>query len=160
MQGMDADSPSKPFGGSEEFTFTPDGRSIVFTARLAGAQEPWSTDFDLYVVPIQGSGAPSLITLDNRAWDTGPVFSPDGRTLAYLAMARPGYESDRFRIVLKSWPDGDARVLTEDWDRSPGSITWSPDGRTILATAGNIGNVSLFAIDVRTGDARSLAVVR
>ncbi len=156
MQGMDADSPSKPFGGSEEFTFTPDGRSIVFTARLAGAQEPWSTDFDLYVVPIQGSGAPSLITLDNRAWDTGPVFSPDGRTLAYLAMARPGYESDRFRIVLKSWPDGDARVLTEDWDRSPGSITWSPDGRTILATAGNIGNVSLFAIDVRTGDARVL----
>ncbi len=156
MQGMDADSPSKPFGGSEEFTFTPDGRSVVFTARLAGAREPWSTDFDLYVVPIQGSGAPSLITLDNRAWDTGPVFSPDGRTLAYLAMARPGYESDRFRIVLKSWPDGEARVLTEDWDRSPGSITWSPDGRTILATAGNIGNVSLFAIDVRTGDARVL----
>ncbi|MGD2218347.1 MAG: S9 family peptidase, partial [Gemmatimonadales bacterium] len=152
MQGMDADSPSKPFGGSEEFSFTPDGRSIVFTARLAGAQEPWSTDFDLYVVPIQGSGAPSLVTIDNRAWDTGPAFSPDGRTLAYLAMARPGYESDRFRIVLKSWPDGEVRVLTEGWDRSPGSITWSPDGRTILATAGNIGNVSLFAIDVRTGD--------
>jgi len=156
MQGMDADSPSKPFGGSEEFTFTPDGRSIVFTARLAGAQEPWSTDFDLYVVPVHGSGAPSLITIDNRAWDTGPVFSPDGRTLAYLAMARPGYEADRFRIVLKSWPDGEARVLTEDWDRSPGSIAWSPDGRTILATAGNIGNVSLFAIDARTGDARVL----
>jgi dipeptidyl aminopeptidase/acylaminoacyl peptidase len=154
MQGMDADSPSKPFGGSEEFSFTPDGRSIVFSARLAGAQEPWSTDFDLYVAPIEGSGAPSLVTIDNRAWDTGPVFSPDGRTLAYLAMARPGYESDRFRIVLKSWPDGEARVLTEDWDRSPGSITWSPDGRTILATAGNIGNVSLFAIDVRSGDAR------
>jgi dipeptidyl aminopeptidase/acylaminoacyl peptidase len=156
MQGMDADSPSKPFGGSEEFTFTPDGRSIVFTARLAGAQEPWSTDFDLYVVPIHGSGAPSLITIDNRAWDTGPVFSPDGRTLAYLAMARPGYEADRFRIVLKSWPDGEPRVLTEDWDRSPGSIGWSPDGRTILATAGNIGNVSLFGIDVRTGDTRVL----
>jgi dipeptidyl aminopeptidase/acylaminoacyl peptidase len=156
MQGMDADSPSKPFGGSEEFTFTPDGRSIVFTARVAGAEEPWSTDFDLYVVPIQGGGSPSLITIDNRAWDTGPVFAPDGRTLAYLAMARPGYESDRFRIVLKSWPDGEPRVLTEGWDRSPGSITWSPDGRTILATASNIGNVSLFAIDVRTGDARVL----
>ncbi|UCF18397.1 MAG: S9 family peptidase [Gemmatimonadota bacterium] len=156
MQGLDADCPSKPFGGSEEFTFTPDGRSIVFTARLAGREEPWSTDFDLYVVPVDGSAAPGLITLDNRAWDTGPVFSPDGSTLAYLAMARPGYEADRFRVVLKPWPDGEARVLTEDWDRSPGSLSWSPDGQTILATAGNLGNVSLFAIDVEDGDARVL----
>ncbi|UCC73776.1 MAG: S9 family peptidase [Gemmatimonadota bacterium] len=156
MKGMNADSPSKPFGSSEEFTFTPDSRSIVFTARLAGGQEPWSTDFDLYVVPIHGSGAPSLITIDNRAWDTGPVFSPDGKTLAYLAMARPGYEADRFRIVLMSWPGGEPRVLTEDWDRSPGSIAWSRDGARILATAGNVGNVSLFAIDAESGEVGTL----
>jgi dipeptidyl aminopeptidase/acylaminoacyl peptidase len=156
MAGMDADSPSKPFGGAEEIAFTPDGNSIVFTARVAGSAEPWSTDFDLYVVPIDGSASPSLVTLDNRAWDTGPVFAPDGRTLAYLAMERPGYESDRFRIVLKGWPDGEARVLAEGWDRSVGSVTWSPDGRTILATAGNLGNVSLFVIEVASGDVRTL----
>jgi dipeptidyl aminopeptidase/acylaminoacyl peptidase len=156
MSGVNGDSPSKPFGGSEEFTFTPDGRSIVFTARIAGDEEPWSTDFDLYVVPIDGSSAPSLITTDNRAWDTGPVFSPDGNTLAYVAMERPGYESDRFRIVLKSWPNGESRVLTEDWDRSAGGITWSPDSRTILVTAQNVGNVSLFAIDVGSGRVRTL----
>jgi dipeptidyl aminopeptidase/acylaminoacyl peptidase len=156
MKGMDADSPSKPFGGPEEIAFTPDGNSIVFTARVAGRAEPWSTDFDLYVVPIDGSAAPALITLDNRAWDTGPAFSPDGKTLAYLAMERPGYESDRLRIVLKPWPDGEARVLTQDWDRSVGSIAWSPEGKTILATAGNLGNVSLFAVDVESGDAKLL----
>jgi dipeptidyl aminopeptidase/acylaminoacyl peptidase len=156
MKGMDADSPSKPFGGPEEITFTPDGNSIVFTARVAGPAEAWSTDFDLYVVPIDGSSAPALITLDNRAWDTSPVFTPDGRTLAYLAMRRPGYESDRFRIVLKPWPDGEPRVLTEEWDRSPGSIVWSPDGKTILATAGNLGNVSLFAVDVASGGVKLL----
>ncbi len=156
MKGMDADSPSKPFGGTEEITFTPDGESIVFTARVAGAAEPWSTDFDLYVVPIDGSSAPALLTIDNRAWDTNPVFAPDGKTLAYLAMRRPGYESDRYRIVLKPWPDGEPRVLTEGWDRSPGSIVWSPDGRTILATAGNLGNVSLFAVDVASGSAKLL----
>ena len=156
MRGMDADAPSKPFGGAEEFTFTHDGGSIVFTARQAGREEPWSTDFDLYVVPVDGSAAPALVTVDNRAWDTGPVFSPDGNTLAFVAMERPAYEADRFRIMLKAWPDGETRVLTDDWDRSAGSITWSADSKTILTTAQNLGNVSLFAIDVASGDVETL----
>jgi dipeptidyl aminopeptidase/acylaminoacyl peptidase len=156
MIGMDADSPSKPFGGPEEITFTPDGNSVVFTARVAGRQEPWSTDFDLYVVPVDGSASPSLITVDNRAWDTGPAFSPDGSTLAYMAMNRPGYESDRFRVVLKPWPEGEPRTLTEGWDRSPSSLAWSPDGRRLLATASNLGNVSLFSIDAETGAVTTL----
>ncbi len=154
--GMDADTPSKPFGGAEEFTFTPDSRSLVFTARVAGNEEPWSTDFDLYVVSIDGSAAPRLLTTGNRAWDTGPVFSPDGRALAWLAMERPGFESDRFRVVTMRWPDGEPRVLTEDWDRSPGGVVWSPDGQALLATASNLGQVSLFVIDARRGEVRLL----
>ncbi len=156
MPGMQADSPSKPFGGSEEFTFTSDGKGLVFTARDVGREEPWSTDFDLYYVPVDGSAEPRKITTQNRAWDTNPAFAPDGKTLAFLAMERPGYESDRFRIVLQPWPSGTPRVLTADWDRSPGSIAWSPDGRTLLVTAGNLGNVGLFAIDVRSGQVRTL----
>ena len=158
MKGMDADTPSKPFGGPEEITFTPDGKGIVFTARDAGREEPWSTDFDLYYVPVDGSEPPKCLTEENEAWDTQPVFSPDGKTLAYLAMERPRYEADRFRIVLRSWPDGADRVLTEDWDRSVGSFCWSSDGKTIFATAANLGQRSLFAIDVRTGSVK--AVVR
>jgi dipeptidyl aminopeptidase/acylaminoacyl peptidase len=153
MPRADADSPSKPFGGPEEITFTPDGESIVFTAKMAGREEPWSTNHDLYLVPIDGSRPPTTITGDNPAWDTSPTFSPDGQTLAYLAMARPGYESDRFRIVLKPWPDGDPRVLTQNWDRSPQSIAWSPDGRSLLVTAGNMGQVSLFSVDAGSGSA-------
>ncbi len=151
MQGMDADTPSKPFGGPEEITFTPDGKDLVFTARNVGTEEPWSTDFDLYRVPIDGSKPPACTTEKNQAWDTNPIFSPDGKTLAYLAMARAGYESDRFRIVLRPWPNGKEWVLTENWDRSPSSICWSADGKTIYATANNTGQKSLFAIDVATG---------
>ena len=158
MKGMDADTPSKPFGGSEEINFAPDGKGLVFSARDAGREEAWSTNFDLYLAPTDGSAAPRNLTADNPAWDTGPVFSPDGKTLAYLAMERPGYESDRFRIVLKSWPDGDSRTLTEEWDRSPRSLVWSNDGTTIFANAGNIGQVSLFAIDVASGDVQTVVV--
>lgn len=153
MQNMDADTPSKPFGGPEEITFTPNGKELIFTARDAGRQEAWSTDFDLYCVLVDGSRKPRCFTENNKAWDTNPVFSPDGKTLAYLAMVRAGYESDRFRIILRSWPDGKERALTENWDRSSSAICWSADSKTIYATANNTGQKSLFAIDTTTGEA-------
>jgi dipeptidyl aminopeptidase/acylaminoacyl peptidase len=164
-RGLDGDVPSKPFGGSEEYTFTPDGKGLVFSSRVVGAEEAWSTDFDLYLVPVDGSAAPRVLTDANQAWDTQPHFSPDGKTLAYLAMKRPRFESDRFRIMLMPWssdgsadggPAGPPRDLTEDWDRSPASFLWAPDGKTIYATASNLGNVSLFAVDAGSGEARTL----
>ena len=154
MPGMDADTPSKPFGGPEEITFTPDGKGLVFSARDVGREEPWSTDFDLYYVPIDGSEKPKCITEENEAWDTAPVFSPDGKTLAYFAMSKPRYEADRFRVMLRDWATGKERELAEKWDHSPSSICWSPKGKTIYATAGNIGQKSLFALDVKTGNSK------
>lgn len=151
MRGMDADCPSKPFGGPEEYTFSPDGTELVFSARDAGEREAWSTDFDLYRAPVDGSARPRDLTAANEAWDTSPVFSPDGKTLAYLAMAEPGYESDRRRIVLRGWPDGEPRVLTEEWDRSPGALVWSERGDTLWAVAQDLGRRSLFSIDARSG---------
>jgi len=151
MPGMDADTPSKPFGGPEEITFSPDGNGLVFTARNVGMEEPWSTDFDLYYVPIDGSKPPKCLTEKNEAWDTSPIFSPDGKTMAYLAMSRPRYEADRFKIILYSWLDGKEHILTENWDRSPSPICWSSDSKKIYATAANIGQQSLYSIDVRSG---------
>ena len=156
MHDMDADTPSKPFGGPEEITFTPDGTGIIFTARDVGAKEPWSTDFDLYLAPVDGSESPKCLTQKNEAWDTNPVFSPDGGTLAYLAMARPGYEADRFRIILRQWPGGPQRVLTEEWDRSLSSFCFSGDGQIIYAVAENTGQKSLFAVNVKTGAVRTI----
>jgi len=156
MPGMDADTPSKPFGGPEEITFTPDGKAIIFAARDVGREEPWSTDFDLYHAPIDGSEPPKCLTEENQAWDTNPVFSPDGKTLAYMAMKRSGYESDRFRIVFMPWPKGKKKILTEKWDRSTSSLCWSADSKTIYATAANIGQKSLFAVDVKTGKVKTI----
>jgi dipeptidyl aminopeptidase/acylaminoacyl peptidase len=156
MPAMDADTPNKPFGGTEEIAFTPDGTGLVFAAKDVGREEAWSTDSDLYYVPIDGSAAPRCLTEANKAMDTLPAFSPDGKTLAYAAMARPGYEADRFRIVLRAWPDGQPRVLTEAWDFSVASIGWAKDGAKLLATAPNKGQTSLFAVDAATGKAETL----
>jgi dipeptidyl aminopeptidase/acylaminoacyl peptidase len=152
--GMDADVPSKPFGGVEEIAFTPDGEGIVFSAR-DGEGEAWSTDFDLFDARLDGTGEPRRLT-DNPAWDTHPLFSPDGKTLAYAAMQRAGFEADRFRVVLRDRASGATRVLTDGWDRSPGSLTFAPDGRTLYATADSIGETPLFAIDVASGAVRQV----
>jgi dipeptidyl aminopeptidase/acylaminoacyl peptidase len=154
MAQMDADTPSKPWGGPEEFTFTPDGKEVVFTARDAGRKEAWSTNFDLFRAPIDASKTPTCLTEANPAWDWCPTFSPDGKWLAYLAMKIPGYEADRFRIILRRWPEGESKVLTEAWDRSPTAMAWSSDGKSLYAVAPNLGQTSLFAVDASTGNVR------
>jgi dipeptidyl aminopeptidase/acylaminoacyl peptidase len=151
MKAMDADCPSVPFGGAEEFTFTPDGTAVVFAARDAGRMEAWSTNHDLFLAPVDASAAPRNLTDDNEAADTRPVFSRDGKQLAWLAMSRPGYEADRYRLMVRGWPDGAAREIAPSWDRSPDAIVWSADGKKIYSIATNLGHQSVFEIEVKSG---------
>jgi dipeptidyl aminopeptidase/acylaminoacyl peptidase len=148
---LDGDVPSKPFGDREEYTFSPDGKSIVFGVRVAGKTEAWSTNFDLFQVPAAGGAAPRNLTEDNPAWDAKPSFSPDGKTLAYLAMRKPGFEADRFQLVFMDVATGKKRLVAEKWDRSIADYRWTDDGKAILATADDIGNHRLFSIDAASG---------
>ena len=150
-KGFDGDTPSKPFGDENEFVFTPDGSGIVFSARQAGKSEPWSTNFDLYKVALSAPGQFENLTKDNEAWDTGPVFSPDGKTLAYRAMARPGFEADKYAIFLRDVATGSTRQIAANWDRSADTLQWSADGRTLYTTAGDVGQTRLFAVEVAGG---------
>ncbi len=153
---LDADVPSKPFGDAEEWTFSPDGAQVVFSARVAGKSEPWSTNFDLFVVPTDGSAAPKNLSEQNPAWDTGAVFSPDGKSLAYRAMKRPGFEADRFGVMLRTWPEGQATELAPDWDRSADEMLFSADGKLLFLTAQQLGQTSLFALDLAGGPPRAV----
>ncbi len=149
-RSLDADVPSKPFGDSSEYTFSPDGSKLVFSARLKGKSEPWSTNFDLYEVAADGGGLRNL-TEDNPAWDTQPVFSRDGSQLAWRAMERAGFEADRFHIVIADLKSGQRRPLTKDWDRSVDAMAFSHDGRTLYATTDHFGQHPLWSVDVKTG---------
>jgi dipeptidyl aminopeptidase/acylaminoacyl peptidase len=155
-QGIDGDVPSKPFGGEDEFTFSPDGKTVYFDVRIAGKTEPWSTNFDVYSVPSDGSAAPTNLTADNLAWDANPVVSPDGKTLFYTAMKEPDSEADRFGIWALDIASGSKHEVDPSWDRSAGTLTVSADGKTLYTTADDNGQHPLFAIDVATGKAATL----
>ncbi|HEV7609710.1 MAG TPA: S9 family peptidase [Steroidobacteraceae bacterium] len=151
---LDADVPSKPDGGDEEFAFSPDGARVVFSARAAGREEPWSTNFDLYEALSDGSGALKNLTAANPAWDTQPVYLGNG-DLAWLAMSRPGFEADRFRV--KVMHAGQVREVAASWDRSIQHLSVARDGRTLLAVASDLGQTPLFTVDAASGRVSNLS---
>jgi len=154
MAGFDGDAPSKPFGDDAEYAISPDGRSVVFSVRIAGKSEPWSTNFDLYRVPIDGSAKPVNLTAGNLAWDGGPAFAPDGR-LVWRAMKRPGFEADRFGVTTLDGA-GQPRELDPAWDRSAEAVVVSGDGKTLYVQAEDAQHDRLFAMDAATGTVRPL----
>jgi dipeptidyl aminopeptidase/acylaminoacyl peptidase len=155
--GLNGDTPPKPFGGDGDFSFSADGESVFFVLRDADAGlEALSTNLDIWQAPADGSTAPVNLTDGNDASDNTPVVSPDGRHLAYLAMSRPMFEADRQRILLRELATGETREIAPDWDRSPGSLAFAPDGKTLYATADDVGQHPLFAIDVATGAVKTL----
>ena len=156
-RGIDGDVPSKPFGGMEDVAWAPDGKSLAFSVRIAGRSEPWSTNFDIYRAAIDGEGAPVNLTASNPAWDAGPVFSADGRTLYYRAMKRPGFEADRFALMAMDLATGKSRDLDPLWDASADGIELSADGKRIYTTAMELGEHPLFSFDIAAGQATRVA---
>jgi len=128
-----------------------DGKTVYFALREAGRIEPLSTNLDIFAAPADGSAAPTNLTVDNRGMDNLPTVSPDGRSLAWFAMARPGYEADRQVLMLRDLATGKVRALTAGWDRSVGSIAWSPDSKRLLVTAEDTQENPIWSVDPASG---------
>jgi dipeptidyl aminopeptidase/acylaminoacyl peptidase len=148
-----SDAPPRPFGGTEQVSIAPDGNEVVFAAKMSSKDAAWSTNVDLFVARSDGATAPINLSAQNLAEDGNPVFSPDGSKLAYLAMVRPGYESDRRRVMVMDWKTRRTLTSTEAWDRSPAELAWTKDGKTLVTTADHLGRRSLFTIAADAGRA-------
>jgi dipeptidyl aminopeptidase/acylaminoacyl peptidase len=149
MKGIDADCPTKPFGGAEDYAFSPDSKEIAYAAQL-GADQAWSTNVDVFTVPAAG-GATKCLTAKNHATDKSPVYSPDGKLLAYTAMARPGFESDRLVVHLIDRSTGAERALSGRFDRSVDAMVFTPDSHHLLVTCDEEGRHRVFAIACDSG---------
>ncbi len=155
MGGPTGDTPTQPFGGDEDLAWAPDGSGVYFVAREASADEPISTNLDIWWSDLS---RPVLINLTNanEALDALPTPSPDGQYLAYVAMARPGYEADRQVVMLRDLKTGAVTPITADWDRSVASLAWTPDSRWLVATAADVLDTPVFRIDPRDGTVERL----
>ncbi len=145
----DAYPTSTTFSSGDDFTFTPDSGSLVYAAPPV-RDEAWSTNYDLYRVATSG-GTPENLTAGNLAGDGCPRFSPDGKWLAYRAQKRPGYEADRWELMVMPAAGGAARSITAAVDRSIEGFVWSADNDTIYCTADQNAGAPIFKLSVKNG---------
>lgn len=148
MPSQAFDCPTKPFGGSEDFIFTPNSRQIVYVCKKkSGVDYATSTNTDLFLYDIV-SAKTSNLTTDNRGYDLNPTFNNAGNYLAFTRMARDGYESDKNDLMIMDWSSKRSINLTAKWDESVGSYMWGDDNETIYFIAAFGGTEQLFSVNV------------
>jgi dipeptidyl aminopeptidase/acylaminoacyl peptidase len=142
------DAPSKPMGGGEEISWGADSETVYYAMRLADKNEALSTNLDIYSSHQNYDTAENL-TPANKATDTLPAASPDGKWLAWAAMARAGYEADQQVLMLQDLKTDKVVALTQKWDRSVDSIAWAPDSKSMFVTAQDVLDHPVFKIDLK-----------
>jgi len=152
----DYDAPVFSLGGQDDYAFSPDGQEICYASNH-DKNPAASTNNDLWIVPVSvGAGdSPAQvlaktknITADNPSSDSSPLYSPDGRYIAYRAQQRPGYESDRFRLMLYDRKTGEKKNLTESFDGWVGTFVWlkhpAPEYHLLFVSEGG-GHTTIFS---------------
>lgn len=139
-------SPQAPFGGSEDFAWSPDSKSVLYVCKKKfGKEYAVSTNTDIYKYDLSSKETTNL-TEGMMGYDTNPVFSPDGKVLSWASMKTDGYEADKTDIIVRNVSTGQQLNLTAHWDGTVNSFTWSKDNKKIYFTAPVRGTVQLFVI--------------
>ena len=151
LEGKAWDSPQRPFGGAEDFVWSPDSSKLLYvTKALSGKEYAKSTNTDIFAYDLK-SGTTKNLTEGMMGYDVAPKFSPDGSFLSWQSMARDGYEADKNDIVIMNWKTGAKTNLTKNWDESlTGDVFWTQDSKKIYFTTAFRGTKQLFSLDPKT----------
>jgi dipeptidyl aminopeptidase/acylaminoacyl peptidase len=156
------------FAGIGQVSIHPEGNSLAFSAKDSSTSEltkthSWTTNFDIFEVDLNSTKTKPQtsfnlvnITRENQAWDASPVYSDNGRYLAYKAMKTPGYEADKFTLQLRDNKSGKTRAIAPNWDRSVSSLSFAPDNKTLYVVAQDVGQKSIFSITPEFNEVRSI----
>jgi dipeptidyl aminopeptidase/acylaminoacyl peptidase len=150
LGGWPWDTPVPPFSGSESYAWSPDEREVAFTTKI-GPDQAWTTNNDVYTVPVAG-GAPVNQTAGMLGAEGTPSYSPDGRYLAFLSQQRAGFESDRPRLMVKDRQSGQVREVTHDWDSWIAEYAWLPASDAFVAVSEVRQRNQLLHIVLASGD--------
>ncbi len=145
----DYDAPPFSLGGPPDYAFSPDSKELIF-ARNTDKVEATSTNADIFTIPVTG-GEARRITEKNLAADLSPVYSPDGRFVAYRAQSKPGFESDRWQLMLYDRKTNETRSLTAQLDTNVESIAFTQDGKTIFLTGLERGRQLVYTVPTAGG---------
>lgn len=160
MKGEPYECPMKPFGGAESFSWSPDGKWLVYVSRkLTGKDYAFSTDSNLYLYTPETGKTECLTASTGGGYDTCPKFSPDGKSLAWMSMATPKFESDQNRLLIMDMATRSIRNLTAEagWDYSVEGLAWTPDGKEIVLNAYYQGTMPVFKTSVASPAFRIVA---
>ncbi len=158
MKSLKADCPVPPFGGAEQFAFSPDGQQLALTLKLVNDPAE-STDTSVYLLGVDG-GTLQNIAPGMAGYDMEPRYSPDGRYLAFHSMERASFEADRNRIMLYDRIQGTLRELTVGLDQTAHNATWSPDSRKLVFHSETRGTTQVFEIDLETSAVKQITTGR
>lgn len=150
LEGKTWDSPQRPFGGAEDFVFSPDSTQLLYVTKpKSGKEYSTSTNTDIFAYDLASATTKNL-TDGMMGYDVNPKFSPDGKWLLWQSMEREGYEADKNDIVLMDWKTGAKSNMTGNWDESvTGTPFWSKDSKNIYFNAAFRGTVQLFSVDLK-----------
>lgn len=150
MPGERFDAPMKPFGGTEQIAWSPNGKRIAYTSKKkVGKDYAFSTNSEIWLYDVE-AGTTQNFTEGIEGYDMNPVFSPDGAWLAWESMPRDGYEADQARLLIANVETGERINLFEAFEESAHNITWSADGKTIYFITDIEATKEIYSIDVAT----------
>ncbi|MFO8053683.1 MAG: S9 family peptidase [Bacteroidales bacterium] len=157
MEGEPYDSPLSPWGGMEQIIWSPDEKNIIYVCKkLTGKEYSLSTNSNLYRYDLENKNTVNLTRDGFEGYDKNPVYSPDGKMLAWQSMETDGYESDKTRIMVRNMETGDIQNMSKDFDQNASNLTWNAEGSKLYFISGIHATYQLYELDMASEEFRQI----